>query len=211
MYKKLILYKNEYFYKGKKYSSLEINKLLPKLGKSLKIIILGDSILINTFQYTTENFEKSFNEVMNRPELNDANILVHYSINKKMKKLYVYSLKQGININNLSKNINHLKVIPIQFYLKTKFNIYLLLNKKVLIILNIGEEVYSNYFEDGYLSSSNIIDHNEIYKEIKIAGPDSLIYIDKSLFSMISKSDFNNYNIKSIKLGRSINEALFRK
>lgn len=63
MEKVVVLESNNYIYKDKVYEYSELNSLISKLGKSLKIFILKENIFIRRFNLEEKYLDKFIKEI----------------------------------------------------------------------------------------------------------------------------------------------------
>lgn len=113
----VIVYNENYFYKGIEYDNNNLSILLNKLGKKRKIILCSQSILIKKYNYCGSNIDKYIDNKISEDFNNKNNLLFHYEVDKENKAVYLYSIRND-NIKSLYDNTSELVIELVQFKVK---------------------------------------------------------------------------------------------
>ncbi len=165
--KKFIICKNQY-QDGIKRIGLENIKAEIQKSKSGNFIILDEEIYIKEYNTIKIREIKCIinNEI--KQEFNSDDYLIHFSIDYKDKKTFIYAIKGGDKIIPFLDYIKKIKVIPIQF----------------LILKRIRKNIKKKNFE-------SIIEVNDKYYYIEVKNN----IIIKNLLLKSKEGNIKNYNI----------------
>lgn len=207
MEKVVVLESNNYIYKDKVYEYSELNSLISKLGKSLKIFILKENIFIRRFNLEEKYLDKFIKDTIRREAEIDCNLLFHYEYNKHNKILYVYSLKKGEQIKKLAANVTKLSVIPIQFFINNLIEKKGKDNEELIIMAKIKNIVYVVVREKGQIVQNYFMTMAkfDFLKEASLFESSKRIIVDNALNTYIPKEAFTEYNITFRKIGENFN------
>lgn len=207
MEKVVVLESNNYIYKDKVYEYSELNSLISKLGKSLKIFILKENIFIRRFNLEEKYLDKFIKDTIRREAEIDCNLLFHYEYNKHNKILYVYSLKKGEQIKKLAANVTKLSVIPIQFFINNLIEKKGKDNEELIIMAKIKNIVYVVVREKGQIVQNYFMTMAkfDFLKEASLFESSKRIIVDNALNTYIPKEAFTEYNIAFRKIGENFN------
>lgn len=214
MNKEIIVCRKNYFtYKENEYLYEDIYKVDNDFSQTREIIILEEELYSKHFEI---NFNKrkiiSFieNKIKNEfPQSQD--ILYDYEENKHNNVLAIYSIKSGERIQKLCKGAINLKIIPIQFLIKS---ISLNLLESKINNFNILVEIYGCYYyvvvNNGLFNSGLVEkDKNLIVKRILETCDNGELYIfNKAVESEYFKDKFQTINIE---IGDLIYERIYKK
>lgn len=190
----IIIDKDKCIFKGKVLKDTEIEQLLiRKKSKGIRIIILGENILVKICDNINGNI-KRIEDFIEGNFLIDDNTLIDYEFNKKTKKAYIYSLKQGQKIDKFIQNTVKVEVIPFQYLIKkvikSKFNV----NNNFQAIISLREYLYFIETENGNIISSFIFDNNKetLYKILKTKIWRNDVFVNIELRSYIEEEELND-------------------
>lgn len=197
----ILVHDRNYYYKGIKYDSSELNILLNKIGKKRRIILCSENIFIKKYNYHGNNIEKFIDNKISEDFNNKENLLFHYEIDKENKVVYLYSIRN--NIKSLYENVKILSIDLIQFKLKNTVvkkikginNIIILYSMKNIIHLI---KICNNIIIDTMLSK----DIKDIEEYLNLKQEKKYILVKDIKYKGINNIDFDY----SIDLGADVYE-----
>lgn len=204
----IIIEKNNYVYKNKIYEYSEIESLINKCGKNIRIIVLEENLLIKIYEKVASNTGKDIEKNILDNLIIDEDTLLDYFFDKKLKKLYIYSIKQGIKVSKISTKANKIKIEPIQYVLKGVIKKKFKFKKDYKALIKINNYLYFISVESEKLVSSKTLEEkgDNLYNLIKedLIGVGLLVDINlKDLIERIS-DDEQLKNIKFINLKEKV-------
>ena len=196
----VIIEKNKYMHKGKIYEDKEIECLIKECGKNIRVVILAENPLIKVCENIDSKNRKDVEINILNNLIIDDDTLVDYIVDKKLKKLYIYSIKQGVKVRKVLTKANKIVVEPIQYVLisiiKKRFKVkgdYKALvkinNYLYLIHIENGKLVYSKTFQDK---------EEELYKLIQKDLVEKSMLVDIDLKDIIINRVSDNEKLKNI-------------
>lgn len=195
----IIIEKNKYVYKDKIYEYNEIESLINKCGKNIRVIVLAENLLIKICEKVDLNTSKDIEKNILDNLIIDEDTLIDYFFDKKFKKLYIYSIKQGIKVSKILTRANKIKIEPIQYLLKSVIKKKFKFKKDYKALIKINNYLYFISVESGKLVCSKTLEEKQdgLYNLIKedLIGEDLLV--DINLKDMI-KSIYNNEDLRNI-------------
>lgn len=208
--KSIVILKNECFiYKGKNYNE---DKMRKSISKNVEFIILEENIIIKRFKNIKYLDDEYIEKIVNSEYEIDSDILMHYEYNKRLKELYLYSIRNGNKIKRVAKNANIMTVTPIQFYIKKLLKKLRFKLKNCIILAEIDNKIY--YFEiyDNYIIRSKVGNYNREYIEdiFKNYYGEKNIVIDKNIREIMPKNIINEFKNSIINIGDIINEKILK-
>lgn len=208
----LLLNEDKYIFKSGEYGDKEVDQLIKKLGKSIKIILLNNNIFIQCFKDIDINGEKYIEDQYISRIAFDDDTLIHYDYLKKYKTLYIYSINDIGNITKLIPNIINLKIVPIQFiihkYVKRKIKNTLFFT----IIAVIKDNIHIIHCENGVIVSCEILALEEFVQKNRIYEKcyDKQIVVDKKIIDFIPKDKKTIEGITILDIGGYLNDKVFK-
>lgn len=157
--------KNKYMYNGEnKHLKDIINKV--KKNKKANFIILDEELYIKEY-YTIKKTEvKNIinNEVKN--EFNNDDYLIHFDIDRKNNKTFIYAIKGGNKIDPFIRYVRKIKVNPIQFIL-IKFLKEKIKKRDFKSLVDVNGKYYFIKVSNGFIIKSSIHLSNEEFFLLK--------------------------------------------
>lgn len=208
----VVLDGDKYIINNDEYSDMEIDSLRKKLGKSIKVILLNNSIFIQCFKNVNTSGEKYIEDEYIGRIAFDNNTLLHYEYLKKIKILYVYSINDGGNVKKLLPNIFSLKIIPIQFiihnYVRRKFKSKFLFS----IITIIKDKIHIISCENGIIVSCEILKVEDFNMQNISCGnySNKSIVVDKKVIDFIPENKVIKEEIIILDIGGYLNDKIFK-
>lgn len=203
------IFDNKYYCNGQEYESYNINSLLEKLGSKRRLLILSQQIFIKKYEIYNKriNVDRFIEKKILEDFSDKKNLLFHYEFLKSSKILYIYSIRCE-NLLDLCKDINYLKVEPVQFLVKEYIIKKIKGSKSSIIIYRIKGLFHLINIENGALENSYITNDAEDIKKfiIEYKTQNKKLIIDKSIEDMTD----NNYDY-IINIGEKIYEKIFKK
>ena len=201
----VIIAKNKYIFKDKIYEDNEINSILNKCSKKIRVIITEENLLIKICEKVELNSEEAIEKNILSNLIIDEDTLVDYKVDKKLKRIYVYSVKQGIKVSKILLKAEKMLVEPIQYILinilKKKFRC----KNSYKALVKINNHIYFICVENNNLIYSKTIEEkeeglNKLIQEDLIEGK-LLVDINlKQVIENILESKFvNNINFINLK------------
>lgn len=208
----IVLDGDKYIINNHEYSGMEIDSLRKKLGKSIKVVLLNNSIFIQCFKNVNTSGEKYIEDEYIGRIAFDNNTLLHYEYLKNFKILYVYSINDGGNIKKLLPNIISLKIIPIQFiihnYVRRKFKSKFLFS----IITIIKDKIHIISCENGIIVGCEILKVEDFNMQNISYGNYSNkgIVVDKKVIDFIPENKVIKEEIIILDIGGYLNDKVFK-
>lgn len=201
----VIIAKNKYIFKDKIYEDNEIDSILNKCSKKIRVIITEENLLIKICEKVELNSEEAIEKNILSNLIIDEDTLVDYKVDKKLKRIYVYSVKQGIKVSKILLKAEKMLVEPIQYILinilKKKFRC----KNSYKALVKINNHIYFICVENNNLIYSKTIEEkeeglNKLIQEDLIEGK-LLVDINlKQVIENILESKFvNNINFINLK------------
>lgn len=201
----VIIAKNKYIFKDKIYEDNEIDSILNKCSKKIRVIITEENLLIKICEKVELNSEEAIEKNILSNLIIDEDTLVDYKVDKKLKRMYVYSVKQGIKVSKILLKAEKMLVEPIQYILinilKKKFRC----KNSYKALVKINNHIYFICVENNNLIYSKTIEEkeeglNKLIQEDLIEGK-LLVDINlKQVIENILESKFvNNINFINLK------------
>lgn len=201
----VIIEKNKYIFKDKIYEDNEIDSILNKCSKKIRVIITEENLLIKICEKVELNSEEAIEKNILSNLIIDEDTLVDYKVDKKLKRIYVYSVKQGIKVSKILLKAEKMLVEPIQYILinilKKKFRC----KNSYKALVKINNHIYFICVENNNLIYSKTIEEkeeglNKLIQEDLIEGK-LLVDINlKQVIENILESKFvNNINFINLK------------
>lgn len=201
----VIIAKNKYIFKDKIYEDNEIDSILNKCSKKIRVIITEENLLIKICDKVELNSEEAIEKNILSNLIIDEDTLVDYKVDKKLKRIYVYSVKQGIKVSKILLKAEKMLVEPIQYILinilKKKFRC----KNSYKALVKINNHIYFICVENNNLIYSKTIEEkeeglNKLIQEDLIEGK-LLVDINlKQVIENILESKFvNNINFINLK------------
>lgn len=157
--------KNKYMYNGEsKHLKDIINEV--KKNKKANFVILDEELYIKEYDTTKRSEIKNIinNEI--KKEFNNDDYLIHFTIDRKNKKTFIYAIKGGNRIVPFIKDIKKIKVKPIQFilikFLKEKIG-----KRKFESLIEVNEKYYFLEVNNNFIIKSSIHLSNEEFLSFK--------------------------------------------
>ena len=195
----IIIEKNKYVYKDKIYEYNEIESLINKCGKNIRVIVLAENLLIKICEKVDLNTSKDIEKNILDNLIIDEDTLIDYFFDKKFKKLYIYSIKQGIKVSKILTRANKIKIEPIQYLLKSVIKKKFKFKKDYKALIKINNYLYFISVENRKLVCSKTLEEKQdgLYNLIKEDLIGENLLVDINLKDMI-KSIYNNEELRSI-------------
>ena len=201
----VIIAKNKYIFKDKIYEDNEIDSILNKCSKKIRVILTEENLLIKICDKVELNSEEAIEKNILSNLIIDEDTLVDYKVDKKLKRIYVYSVKQGIKVSKILLKAEKMLVEPIQYILinilKKKFRC----KNSYKALVKINNHIYFICVENNNLIYSKTIEEkeeglNKLIQEDLIEGK-LLVDINlKQVIENILESKFvNNINFINLK------------
>ena len=157
----VIIAKNKYIFKDKIYEDNEIDSILNKCSKKIRVIITEENLLIKICEKVELNSEEAIEKNILSNLIIDEDTLVDYKVDKKLKRIYVYSVKQGIKVSKILLKAEKMLVEPIQYILinilKKKFRC----KNSYKALVKINNHIYFICVENNNLIYSKTIEEKE--------------------------------------------------
>lgn len=157
----VIIAKNKYIFKDKIYEDNEIDSILNKCSKKIRVIITEENLLIKICDKVELNSEEAIEKNILSNLIIDEDTLVDYKVDKKLKRIYVYSVKQGIKVSKILLKAEKMLVEPIQYILinilKKKFRC----KNSYKALVKINNHIYFICVENNNLIYSKTIEEKE--------------------------------------------------
>lgn len=195
----IIIEKNKYVYKDKIYEYNEIESLINKCGKNIRVIVLAENLLIKICEKVDLNTSKDIEKNILDNLIIDEDTLIDYFFDKKFKKLYIYSIKQGIKVSKILTRANKIKIEPIQYLLKSVIKKKFKFKKDYKALIKINNYLYFISVENRKLVCSKTLEEKQdgLYNLIKEDLIGENLLVDINLKDMI-KSIYNNEDLRNI-------------
>lgn len=196
----VIIQKDKYVYKGKIYEDKEIEGIIKKCGKNIKVVILAENPLIKICENIELKNRKDVEINILSNLIIDDDTLVDYIVDKKFKKLYIYSIKQGIKVRKVLMKADKIVVEPIQYILisiiKKKFKV----KGDYKALIKINNYLYLIYVKNGKLVYSKTLEEkeDELVKLIQQDLIGKIILVDINLKAIIINKDLDNDQLKNV-------------
>ena len=103
--KSVLIEDNNYIFNGEKLREIDINDvIIERLGKKIRVIVLGENILIKVCDNVKGKIKDHVENMIIDNLIIDDDTLIDYKYDRRLKKLYIYSIKQGIKVRKIIKN-----------------------------------------------------------------------------------------------------------
>lgn len=207
--------KSGYIYKGEVYEHKDNMKLNAKLGGDREVVILGEVLLIKIYNFKESEtlIEKFIEENITKDFLSGEDLLFHYEYVKSKNKIYVYSIKKGVEVEKITVGAKKLEIVPVQFKIKELVNNKLKKCRSFISIAKIRGVYYLINVEDGYIINGLVNENiDNIFIEIpKYVNVNKEIVIDITITIEENNEVEELKNIQYLKIGEIINEKLLKK
>lgn len=197
----VIIEKNKYVFKGKIYEDNEIESIINKFGKSIRVIILAENPLIKICEKIDINTNKDMEKDIINNLIIDDDTLVDYIVDKKFKKIYIYSIKQGMKVSRILDKADKMIVEPIQYVLIRIIKKSFKYKKNYKALVKVNNYLYFIWVQSGKLIYSKTIEERE-------GALDKLILEDligESLLVDINLKDIITEGISESEVVKNIN------
>lgn len=212
MKKTVFFNEDNYTYKNLQYNSLQIDKLKKKIGKRVNIILLDSQIFIKSYIGVNRDIESYIeNEFLGKINSN-IKALIHYNYLKKFKKLYVYFINDGGNIENLVKDMTNLQVTPVQFIIQNYVRKKLSNSLKYIIVARIKNNIHIIHCEEKVIINCEVMDEvnfdiNSIFNE----GLNNFqVVIDKNFLCQLYRNEELVDKVTTLDIGGYLDEKIFK-
>ena len=196
----VVIEKNKYVYKGKIYEDNDIESLTSKCGKNIRVVILAENPLIKICEKIDININKDIEKDIQNNLIIDEDTLVDYIIDKKSKKIYIYSIKQRNTVSRILYKAEKMRVEPIQYTLISIIKKRFKYKKTYKALVKINNYLYFIRVQSGILIYSKTMEEREdtLHKLLleELVGEDLLI--DINLKDIIIESISENEVVKEI-------------
>lgn len=208
----LLLNEDKYIFKSGEYGDKEVDQLIKKLGRSIKIILLNNNIFIQCFKDVNTNEEKCIEDQYISRIAFDDDTLIHYDYIKKHKTLYIYSINDVGSIGKLIPNIINLKIVPIQFIIHNYVKRKIKNNIIFTIIAIIKDNIHIIDCENGVIVSCEILALEEFVQKNIVYEKccDKQIVVDKEIIDFIPKAKKAVEGITILDIGGYLNGKVFK-
>ena len=188
----VIIEKNKYVYKGKIYEDKEIEGLIKKCGKNIKVVILAENPLIKICENIDLKNRKNVEINILSNLIIDDDTLVDYIVDKKFKKLYIYSIKQGIKVRKVLMRADKMVVEPIQYILISTIKKRFKVKGDYKALIKINNYLYLIHVQNRKLVYSKTLEE----KEDELVGKSMLV--DINLKDIIINKVLDDEQLKNI-------------
>lgn len=196
----VIIEKNKYMHKGKIYEDKEIECLIKKCGKNIRVVILAENPLIKVCENIDLKNRKDVEINILNNLIIDDDTLVDYIVDKKLKKLYIYSIKQGVKARKVLTKANKIVVEPIQYVLISIIKKRFKVKGDYKALVKINNYLYLIHIENGKLVYSKTFQEkeDELYKLIQKDLVEKSMLVDIDLKDIIINRVSDNEQLKNI-------------
>lgn len=196
----VIIEKNKYMHKGKIYEDKEIECLIKKCGKNIRVVILAENPLIKVCENIDLKNRKDVEINILNNLIIDDDTLVDYIVDKKLKKLYIYSIKQGVKARKVLTKANKIVVEPIQYVLISIIKKRFKVKGDYKALVKINNYLYLIHIENGKLVYSKTFQEKEeeLYKLIQKDLVEKSMLVDIDLKDIIINRVSDNEQLKNI-------------
>lgn len=209
------LEKAGYIHKGDLYGHTEHIKLNEKLGLEIEVIIMGEPLLIKVYDFENNkiSLEKFVEDIIEKDFSFGNDLLFHYEFIKSINKVYIYSIKKGVEVEKVICGAKSVLVAPIQFKIKEFINSKLKKCKNFISITKLRNIYYLINVENNFIINETVnedIDNilKEIFKHTKF---NKEIIFDTSINLSDKEGIEELKDIQYLKIGERLNEQLFKK
>ena len=190
----VIIEKNKYVYKGKIYEDKEIEGLIKKCGKNIKVVILAENPLIKICENIDLKNRKNVEINILSNLIIDDDTLVDYIVDKKFKKLYIYSIKQGIKVRKVLMRADKMVVEPIQYILISTIKKRFKVKGDYKALIKINNYLYLIHVQNRKLVYSKTLEEKE----------DELVKLIQQ--DLVGKSMLVDINLKDIIINKVLDD-----
>lgn len=196
----VIIEKNKYVYKGKIYEEKEIEELIKKCGRNIRVVILAENPLIKICENVELNNIKNIEKSILSNLIIDEDTLVDYIVDKKLKKLYIYSIKQGIKVRKVLMRADKIIVEPIQYIILTALKKKFKVKREYKALIKINNYLYLINVQSGKLVYSKILEakEDELLKLIQQDLVEKNMLVDSDLKDIIINKVLEDEQLKNI-------------
>lgn len=196
----VIIEKNKYMHKGKIYEDKEIECLIKECGKNIRVVILAENPLIKVCENIDLKNRKDVEINILNNLIIDDDTLVDYIVDKKLKKLYIYSIKQGVKARKVLTKANKIVVEPIQYVLISIIKKRFKVKGDYKALVKINNYLYLIHIENGKLVYSKTFQEKEeeLYKLIQKDLVEKSMLVDIDLKDIIINRVSDNEKLKNI-------------
>ena len=196
----VIIEKNKYMHKGKIYEDKEIECLIKECGKNIRVVILAENPLIKVCENIHSKNRKDVEINILNNLIIDDDTLVDYIVDKKLKKLYIYSIKQGVKARKVLTKANKIVVEPIQYVLISIIKKRFKVKGDYKALVKINNYLYLIHIENGKLVYSKTFQEKEeeLYKLIQKDLVEKSMLVDIDLKDIIINRVSDNEQLKNI-------------
>lgn len=201
--------KDDFIFKNNLYDEITIKNIIKK---EIDLFIFEENILIKEFE-NIKSAKESIIEKIVKEEYGDKNdILIHYEHDKRIKKLYLYSMGNGKRVKSIINEAKVVRVKPIQFYIKRIVENKIKKLKDYIIILELREVIYLIYIKEKFIvksfvkSKENLI----ITNELDMLKENDVVIASKEDEKIIPEEIKDKLNIINLEIGEIINEKIFK-
>ncbi|SCJ54595.1 Uncharacterised protein [uncultured Clostridium sp.] len=196
----VIIEKNKYIYKGKIYADKEVEGLIKKCGKNIKVVILAENPLIKICENIDLKNRKNVEINILSNLIIDDDTLVDYIIDKKFKKIYIYSIKQGVKVRKVLMRADKMLVEPIQYILISIIKKRFKLKGNYEALIQINNYLYLIHVQNGKLVFSKTIEgkEDEAFKLVQQDLVGKSMVVDINLKDIIINKVLDNEQLKNI-------------
>lgn len=196
----VIIEKNKYMHKGKIYEDKEIECLIKECGKNIRVVILAENPLIKVCENIDLKNRKDVEINILNNLIIDDDTLVDYIVDKKLKKLYIYSIKQGVKVRKVLTKANKIVVEPIQYVLISIIKKRFKVKGDYKALVKINNYLYLIHIENGKLVYSKTFQEKEeeLYKLIQKDLVEKSMLVDIDLKDIIINRVSDNEQLKNI-------------
>ena len=160
--KSVLIEDNNYIFNGEKLREIDINDvIIERLGKKIRVIVLGENILIKVCDNVKGKIKDHVENMIIDNLIIDDDTLIDYKYDRRLKKVYIYSIKQGIKVRKIIKEVEDVKIIPIQYIIRDILNNKAKYKKSYQAVIKYGNFIYLICIENKHIISSVVINSKE--------------------------------------------------
>ena len=198
----ILIEKNKYIYRGNMYGDDEVESLLKQIGKRVKLVILGENPLIKICDEVKKQTSKAIEENIMANLIIDEDTIVDYDYDKRLKKLYIYSIKQGIKANKILWKADKITVKPIQYIMRDIIKSKFKFKNSYKAIMGYNDYLYFIEVDNKRLISTTTIEftNTNLYKIVNNKLVGEILLVDLNLEEKLVDCDlFKNINFINLK------------
>lgn len=198
----ILIEKTKYIYRGNIYGDDEVENLRKKIGKRIKLVILGENPLIKICNEVKKQTSKAIEENIIANLIIDEDTLVDYDYDKRLKKLYIYSIKQGIKAKKILWKADKITVEPFQYIMRDIIKSKFKFENSYKAIMGYNDYLYFIEVDNKRLISTTTIEfsNTNLYKIVNDKLVGGILLVDLSLEEKLVDCDlFKSINFINLK------------